>query len=135
MSEQLEHPPREMTARELTVQLGEQMSQLLRQELALAKAEMFTRARQMVLGGGMLAVAALLGLTGYLALIAAIIAGVAVALPPWAATAIVGGGLVVIAGGLAALAARRLSGGLPPLHLTIESIRRDVGGVRARARR
>ena len=56
-------PTEWLSAGELTVQLGSQVSQLLRDELALARAELFARARQAILGGGMLNAAALLGLT------------------------------------------------------------------------
>ena len=50
MSEPVPRRPQEMTARELTVQLGEQISRLLREETALAKAELFASARQSAVG-------------------------------------------------------------------------------------
>ena len=71
MSERADSAARDLSAGELTVQLGGQVSQLLRDELALARAELFASARQAILGGGMLGTAALLGLTGWLALVAA----------------------------------------------------------------
>lgn len=134
MSEQAGSAPRDLSAGELTVQLGNQVSQLLRDELALARAELFARARQAVLGGGMLGTGALLGLTGWLALVAAAIAGIAVVLPVWAAALIVGGFLVLVAGGLAARGGRRLSR-MKPLTLTAESIRQDVQEVKEKAKR
>jgi hypothetical protein len=133
LSEQA-RPAQNLSARELTGQLGGQVSQLLRDELALARAELFARARQAVMGGGMLAAAALLGLTGWLVLVAAGIAGVALVLPVWAA-ALICGGILLLAGGLITMrAARRLSGGGPPLRLTADSIRRDVREVTEKAR-
>lgn len=126
--------PGDLSASELTVQLGRQVSQLLRDELALARAELFARARQAVLGGGMLGAAALLGLTGWLVLVAAVITGIAVALPVWAATVIVGGFLVLMAGGIALRGGRHLSK-VTPLTLTAESIRRDVQEVKERVAR
>ena len=134
MSKQEGSAPSELSAGELTVQLGSQVSQLLRDELALARAELFARARQAILGGGMLSAAALLGLTGWLALVATVIAGIAVALPVWAATAIVGGFLVLAAGGIAMRGGRRLSS-IAPMTLTAESIRQDVHEVKERAAR
>jgi hypothetical protein len=134
VSEQTDSAPGDLSAGELTVQLGNQVSQLLRDELALARAELFARARQAVLGGGMLGAGALLGLTGWLALVAAAIAGSAVALPVWAAALIVGGFLVLVAGGVAARGGRRLSR-MEPLTLTAESIRQDVQEVQQRAER
>jgi hypothetical protein len=134
VSEQSGSASPDLSAVELTVQLGNQVSELLREELALARTELFARARQAVLGGGILGTAALLGLTGWLALVTAVIAGLAVALPVWAATVIVGGFLVLLAGGVAARGSRRLSR-IAPLTLTAESIRRDVQEVKERAAR
>ena len=82
----------------------------------------------------MLGTGALLGLTGWLALVAAVIAAIAVALPVWAAALIVGGFLVLVAGGVAARGGRRLSG-MEPLTMTAESIRQDVQEVKERAAR
>jgi hypothetical protein len=53
------------SVRDLTIQLG---SQLLRDEVALARAELFARARQTTSGGLMVATCALFGLTSWLAL-------------------------------------------------------------------
>jgi Flp pilus assembly protein TadB len=133
LSEQAGPTGRNISARELAGQLGGQVPQLLRDELALARAELFARARQAALGGGMFAAAALLGLTGWLVLVAAGIAGTAIVLPVWAAALIVGGVLLLTGGVIAARAARRLSRGVPPLPLTADSIRRDVREIRERA--
>ena len=54
------------SARELTSRLGGQLSALVREEMALAKAELFASARQAFLGGALLTTAAILGLTGWL---------------------------------------------------------------------
>jgi hypothetical protein len=134
LSQDADPAARDASVSELTAQLGSQVSQLLRDELALAKAELFARARQAIMGGGLLTTAVLLGLTGWLALVAAGIAGIAVALPVWAAALIGGGALLLVAGVLAAGGARRLSRGVPPLKLTAESIRRDVEEVKEKAR-
>jgi hypothetical protein len=61
MTSQTQRPAAELTARQLTTQLGEQLIRLFMDELALAKAEPFISARQEVLGGGMLAAAAAVG--------------------------------------------------------------------------
>ena len=122
------------SVRELVGQLGVQVAQLMRDEFALAKAELFAQGRQGVMGSGMLAAAALLGLTGWLALVAAGIAGIAVALPVWAASLIIGGALLLAAGFLAARASRRLSRGAPPLQRTAQSIRADVQEIMEKAR-
>ncbi len=135
MSEQRISPDGQTSARELTVRLGEQASVLLRREIALAKAELFARARQAVMGGGLLGAAALLAVTGWLALVAAAIAGIAVVLPVWAAALIVGGVLLALGGGLAWPARRHLSSGAQPPRLTAESLRRDAAVIKERTRR
>ncbi|HEX5296199.1 MAG TPA: hypothetical protein VFW50_04350 [Streptosporangiaceae bacterium] len=51
MSEQLQGPAQETTVRELTIQLGDDLTRLVKDEIALAKAELFASSRQAVLGG------------------------------------------------------------------------------------
>jgi membrane protein implicated in regulation of membrane protease activity len=123
-----------MSARELTVQLGEQMGRLVKDELALAKAEIFASARQSMLGGELLSVAAVVGLGAWLAMVAAAIAGIAAGLPVWASALIVGGALGMIAGLLALLGIRRLSRGMPPLKLTLNSVKDELTGIAAKVR-
>jgi hypothetical protein len=122
----------DLSARELTARLGGQLSALVREEMALAKAELFASARQAFLGGAFLATAAIIGLTGWLALVAAAIAGIASALPVWASALIIGGALVLMAGVLAALGRARLARGTPPLSMTAASVRKDIGELTGR---
>lgn len=123
---------RELSARELTVHLGEQLTSLVRQELALAKTEMFASARQAVLGGGMLAAAAIVGLGMWAAMVTAAIAGIAEWFPVWASALIV----FVLLGGLASLLVllgkRRLTSGKPPLTMTTASVRSELGELTGR---
>lgn len=137
MSEQVQRRTQDMTARELTTQLADQMSRLMREEVALAKAELFASARQSVVGGGMLTAAAVVGLTCWLAMVAAAIAGIAVGLPVWASALIIGAALAAAAGALALLGMRRLARGTPPLKMTIDSVRGELSDLatRMRARR
>lgn len=125
---------KEMSARELTVQLGEQLGRLIKDEVALAKAELFANARQSMLGGELLSAAAIVGLGSWLAMVAAAIAGIAVGLPVWAAALIVGGALGALAGFLALLGARRLNRGMPPLKLTIDSVRDELTDLASKVR-
>ena len=126
---------REPTTRELAAQAAVQGAGLLGQELALAKAELLARARQAGAGVTMLAVAGVLGISAWLVLLAAAIAGVAVALPVWASALILGAALGLGAGGLALIAGRRLARTNPRLPLTTESVRRDLAEIKARTGR
>ena len=80
---------RDLSVRELTAQLSEQLPRLVRDEVALAKAELFARGKQAKAGGSMLAAAAVVGLGGWLVMVAAAIAGLARALPVWGSALIV----------------------------------------------
>lgn len=134
MSEQLQRRAQDMTTRELTAQLGDQFSQLAKEQIALARAELFASARQSVLGGSMLGAAAVVGLTCWLAMVAAAIAGIATGLPVWAAALIVGGVLGAAAGILALLGRQRLARGSPPLTMTIGSIKDGLNDFATRVR-
>jgi predicted phage tail protein len=135
MSENARRPSRDLTTGELTARLGEQLSQLVRDEIALAKAELAVSTRQAVLGAGMLGGAAVCAVAGLAVMIAAAVAAVALKLPTWAAALIVGGAFLVVAGVVALLAIRRLSRGFPPLKETTDTIRGDVTVLKSRVRR
>jgi Putative Actinobacterial Holin-X, holin superfamily III len=121
----------DLSARELTVRLGEQLSRLVNEEIALAKAELSASVRQAALGSGLLTSAGVVGHTAWLAMTAAAVAGIAVVLPVWAAALIMGGALGVIAGVLALLGRSRLRRGSMPLRLTTESVRNELSGLAA----
>ena len=127
--------PRDVPVRELTAQLGEQLTRLVREETALAKAEMFASARQAMLGGGMFGGAGLAGVTAWLAMVAAAIAGIAEGLPVWASALIMGGALGMLANVLALLGCKRLKRGTPPLRMTADSVRKELGELAAGGRR
>ena len=111
------------------------MAQLMRTEIALARADLFVATRQAMLGGAMLIGAAAVGACALLALIAAVIAAIATVLPVWAAALITGAVLLACAGGLASFGARRLNRATPPLKMTSDSLRGGVAELAARLRK
>jgi Putative Actinobacterial Holin-X, holin superfamily III len=117
---------------ELAAQLTEQLTRLARAELSLARAELFARGRQAIMGGGLFGAAAVLGLAGWLALVTAAIAGIAEALPVWASALIVGSALAAVAGVLGLVGRARLRRGMPPLTMTASSVRADLHELTAR---
>lgn len=136
MSRQADAAASDHSVHDLTAQLGGQLAQLLRDEVALARAELFARARQAAMGSMLAATAALFGLTGWLVLVAAGIAGIATVLPVWAA-ALIAGVFLLLAAGLLVLLGRRRIAAAGPLALprTADSLRRDVAAVRAQVGR
>jgi hypothetical protein len=123
---------RRQSLSELISTLTEQLSTLMRAELALAKAELTANLKQAALGSGMLSGAALLGLTAWLVFVAAAVAGIAEGLPVWASALIVAGALAALAGLLALIGKGRLSRGMKPLPTTQDTVRSGLHELRGR---
>jgi uncharacterized membrane protein YqjE len=121
---------------DLVGQATEQLSQLVKQELALAKTELAEKGKRAGKGGGMLGGAAAFAYAGLLALSATAAAALALVLPVWAAALIVTAVLFVIAGVLAALGRAQLRRATPPMpEETLGSVKADVEEIRERAHR
>lgn len=103
---------------------------LAAEEAALARAELTAQARQYSVGGIGLAIAAVLGIVGALALLAAAGLGLALVLPGWAAALIIGGVMTSLAAAAAGFGVHRLAGAGRPMPLTMDSIRQDVAMIR-----
>lgn len=122
-------PARELTTGELVGLLRSQLAELARDEMALARAELAKTGRHAGAGALDAAAAAGLGAFGGLALLAAAIAGIAVALPVWAAALIIGGPLIVGAAFFGLRAVRRMKAGLAFLPRTAHSLRADAESI------
>jgi len=106
---------------------SEQISQLVRDEVALAKVEMTTKAKRMGLGGGLFGGAGVFVFYGVGALLAGAALALALVLPAYAAALIVGGGLFLFAA-ICALVGRRevQRAGKPVPDQAIDSVKADV---------
>lgn len=125
------HPqPSDMSVRDLTTQLGTQVSRLVHEEIALAKAELFADAREAAVGGGLLSGSAVVAHTAWLAMAVAGGAGLALVLPVWTAALIVAGVLAAIAAVLALLGRSHLRRSVP-LRMTTQSVREELGELTA----
>ena len=124
---------RESTA-ELVKDLSRDISQLVREEIALAKAEMTEKGRKAGAGAGMLSGAAVLGLAAVGGSMAFFILVLDSWMPAWLAALIV---TAVYAAGAAVLGLRgreRLSEAAPAApERTIESVKEDVQWAKTRA--
>ncbi|MFE7764536.1 phage holin family protein [Streptomyces sp. NPDC057438] len=121
---------------ELVGQATEQLSLLVRQEVALAKEELAEKGRRAGRGGGLLGAAGAVAYVGFMTLAAAGVGALSLVLDVWAAALIVMGVLFVIAGVLAALGRAQLRRATPPRpEQALDSVKADVDEIKGRARR
>jgi Flp pilus assembly protein TadB len=114
----------------------EQLSDLVRQELKLAQAELTRKGKQAGVGGGLFGAAGLLAFFALAAMITAAIAAVAMPLPLWAAALIVAGGLLLIAGIAALIGRSEVKRAVPPVpDETVDSVHQDLVILKERAKR
>jgi hypothetical protein len=121
---------------ELTARMSEQVSRLVRDELALAQLEAKHKAKALGLGVGMFGASGVVAFFGAGCGVAAAVLGLANVLRPWLAAVIVAAARFVVAGVLA-LAGRAgvKRGGAPIPTEAVESAKADVAVVRQAVRR
>jgi hypothetical protein len=128
------HPADGRPVGELVHQATEQLSLLVRQEMALAKAELTQKGRRMGRGGGLLGAAGAIGYVGLIALAGTGVAALSLVLPVWAAALVVTGLLFAIAGVLALAGRGQLRHAAPPRpEVTLGSVKADVEEIKERA--
>lgn len=127
----LEQQARERAAQrsttELTADLVRDLTALMHDELALARAELTEKGKHARLGAGLLGAAGVLALVGVGCVTACVIAAISIPLPVWAAALIVGGAYLVVAGIVALLGRFEVRQAAPPLpeaamHDTMENV-------------
>jgi hypothetical protein len=119
---------------ELLRELSQQTTDLVRQEIELAKAEIGEKGKQAGIGAGMFGGAGLFGAAAFAALTTAIIAALDLAMPLWLAALIV----TVVYGAVTAVLAQRgkqkvQEAGPPVPEQTTESVKEDVQWAKTRA--
>lgn len=124
------------SAGELAARISEQASQLVRDELKLARAELTEKGKKAGVAGGLYGGAGLIALYGLAAFVAAAILGLAGPVPDWAAALIVGAVLFVAAGVAAMLGRREAAQASPPLpQEAVAGLKEDIQTVKQGARR
>ncbi|MEU8771352.1 phage holin family protein [Streptomyces griseus] len=120
----------------LVSRASQQISELVREEMLLARSEMTEKGKRFGKGGGLFGAAGIVGILAAQALVATCIAALALALPLWSAALIVTVVLAAVAG-MAALAGKKqvARAGTPAPEQTINSVKADVAEVKERVHR
>lgn len=120
----------------LVARASQQISELVREEMQLARSEMTQKGKRYGKGGGLFGAAGLVGVLAAQALVVTCIAALALILPVWAAALIVTAVLAAMAG-LAALAGKKqiARAGTPAPEQTIDSVKADLAEVKEKAHR
>jgi uncharacterized membrane protein YqjE len=120
---------------ELTKELLRNVSELVRRELDLAKAELAEKGRHLAVGIGLAVVGAVLLLVVLGALTATAILALATALDAWLAALIVTLVVGVIAAVVLLVGVRALRRGSPPVpDETVDSVKEDIAWLKTRAK-
>lgn len=126
---------KELSLGELVSRLSEQTSQLVRDEIRLAQAEVKEKGKHAGLGLGLFSGAGLIALFALGALVTTAILALALVLPAWAAAAVVTGALLVIAGIAALVGKSQVSKATGPPEKSVTSVKRDVNELKEHAHR
>ena len=117
---------------DLVSRLAEQVSTLVRDELALARAEMVQKGKRAGAGAGLLGGAGVLALYGLGALFVTLVLVLDLWLPGWAAALIVGVLLFAVAGAVALIGKKQVQQATPPAPTeAARSAAADVAAAKA----
>jgi len=120
---------------ELVSELSEQVTTLVKDELALARAEMTEKGKRAGVGAGLLGAGGVLALYGLGALFVTIGAVLALVMPVWLASLIVAIVVFAAAGVAALIGKNQIRRATPPAPTAaVDSTRRDVDAVKTAVR-
>jgi hypothetical protein len=110
--------------------LAGETSTLVRQEIALFKAELSEKLTRMGVGAAALAAGGVIAFSGWLALVAAAILGLSHVLAPWLSALIIGILVIGLAAGLVLFGKSRLNADALVPRRTVNSLREDRAWIR-----
>ncbi|MFF5705613.1 phage holin family protein [Streptomyces sp. NPDC012794] len=120
----------------LVTRASQQLSELVREEMRLARAEMTEKGKRFGIGGGLFGGAGLVGFLAAQALTGAAIAAMALLLPVWAAALVVAAVLAAVAAVMAVAGKKQIAKAGPPApEQTIDSLKADVAEIKEHAHR
>lgn len=127
--------PADASTAELVSHMSEQVSTLVRDELALARVEMTEKGKRAGKGAGLLGGAGVLALYGVSALLVTIGAALALVWPVWLAALVVTVVVFAAAGVAALLGKKQVKQAVPPAPTAaVDSTKRDVDAVKTAVR-
>lgn len=117
---------------ELVSRLSEQVSRLVRDELALARVELVEKGKRAGIGAGLFGGAGVFAGYGVGVLIVTLILVLALVWPAWLAALVVGVVLLAVAGVVALIGKKEVSQATPPVPTeAVQSAKADVQTVKA----
>jgi Putative Actinobacterial Holin-X, holin superfamily III len=123
-------PRTDASTAELIKRATEQISTLVRDEMALARTEMVAKARHAGVGAGLFGGAGVVALYGVAGVLGAIVLLLARVMPAWAAALLVGFALLAVAGLMAVVGRGQVRQAVPPMPTeAIRDLRADIGAV------
>jgi len=121
---------------ELTSRLSEQVTALVRGELALAQVEAKQKGKRLGVGFGLFGAGGMFAFLGVAVTVTAVVLALATVMDPWLAAVIVAAALFVVAGIVALTGKKALAHASPPVPSeAIESTKADVAAVRRAVQR
>jgi len=115
---------------QLVSQLSEQSSQLIREEMQLARLEITETAKHAGIGAGLFSTAAVVGVFGVGSLIATAIIALDLVMPLWLSALLVTLALFVVAAIVALVGKREVDQVSPMPERTVENVKRDIHEVK-----
>ncbi|MFE0256182.1 phage holin family protein [Streptomyces sp. NPDC059010] len=121
---------------DLVQRASQQLSELVRDEMRLAQAEMTQKGKRFGRGGGLFGGAGLVGVLTLQALVATVIAALSLSLDVWLAALIVTGVLAAVTALMAVLGKQQISKAAPPKpEQTMDSLKADMAEIKEKAQR
>jgi hypothetical protein len=121
---------------ELIKQASDQISQLVRQEMRLAQAEMKQKGKRFGLGGGLFGGAGLVAFLGLQALVATAVIALDLVWPLWLSALVVMVVLFAVAGVLALAGKQQIKQGTPPApQQAVDNVKADIAQIKESAHR
>lgn len=112
---------------QLTGELSQQVSRLVRDEIRLAQVEMKDKGKRFGRGAGLMGAGGVIALFGVGCLVAAAVLGLDLAWPTWLSAIVIGAILLIIAAVVGATGRHQMRQGTPPMpREAIESTKEDI---------